>query len=84
MIKNRGALLPGFKADIIIYDLEELYFDRSRYDIAHDMPNGDWRRKSRSGGYSYIIVNGQVTHQNDKPNGNTPGEFVQVTRTLGK
>ncbi len=84
LIKNRGALLPSFKADIIIYDLEELYFDRSRYDIAHDMPNGDWRRKSRSGGYSYIIVNGQVTHQNDKPNGNTPGEFVQVTRTLGK
>ncbi|BFM14577.1 amidohydrolase family protein [Maricurvus nonylphenolicus] len=83
LIKDRGALLPGYKADIIIYGLEELHFDRERYEIAHDMPNGDWRRKSKSGGYSYIIVNGEVTHLNDKPTGKTPGEFVQVTRNRG-
>ena len=26
-IKDRGALLPGFWADVLIYDLDDLYFD---------------------------------------------------------
>ena len=78
-LRDRGALLPGFKADILIYDLEDLYFDMMRYDIVHDMPDGDWRRKGRAGGYEYILVNGEVTHRSDQPTGSTPGEFVQVT-----
>ena len=79
-LKDRGALLPGFNADILVYDLDDLYFDMSRYDIVHDMPDGDWRRKGRAGGYDYIMVNGQVTHRKDEPTGNTPGELVQVTK----
>lgn len=78
-IYDRGALLPGFWADILIYDLDELYFDQSRYEIVHDMPNGDWRRKGRAGGYDYIIVNGVVTHRRDRPTGATPGRLVRVT-----
>ena len=79
-LKDRGALLPGFRADILIYELDDLYFDMNRYDIVHDMPDGDWRRKGRAGGYDYILVNGQVTHRKDEPTGNTPGELVQVTK----
>ena len=77
-LKDRGALLPGFWADILIYDLDELYFDTHRYEIVHDMPNGDWRRKGRAGGYDHILVNGVVTHHRDKPTGATPGELVAV------
>lgn len=76
-ISDRGALLPGFWADILIYDLNELYFDTRRYEIVHDMPNGDWRRKGRAGGYDYILVNGEVTHRRDKPTGATSGQVVQ-------
>jgi len=83
-IKDRGALLPGFKADVLIYDLKNLYFDMEKYEIVHDMPNGDWRRKGRAGGYDYILVNGQITHRSDQPTGNTPGELVRVTRNLGQ
>jgi N-acyl-D-aspartate/D-glutamate deacylase len=78
-IRDRGALLPGFWADVLIYDLDELYFDTQRYEIVHDMPNGDWRRKGRAGGYEYILVNGVVTHRRDKPTGAAPGHLVRVS-----
>jgi N-acyl-D-amino-acid deacylase len=77
-IKDRGALLPGFWADVLIYDLDDLHFDTQRYEIVHDMPNGDWRRKGRAGGYEYILVNGVVTHRRDVPTGTTPGYLVRV------
>jgi len=77
-IKDRGALLPGFWADVLVYDLDALYFDTQRYEIVHDMPNGDWRRKGRAGGYEYILVNGVVTHRRDKPTGAAPGQLVRV------
>jgi N-acyl-D-amino-acid deacylase len=79
-VKDRGALLPGHWADILIYDLDELYFDTQRYEIVHDMPEGDWRRKGRAGGYAWILVNGVVTHERDRPSGATPGQLVRVTR----
>ena len=63
---------------MLIYDLNDLYFDLQRYEIVHDMPNGDWRRKGRAGGYQYILVNGVVTHRQDVPTGATPGQFVRV------
>ncbi|MFV8816657.1 N-acyl-D-amino-acid deacylase family protein [Haliea sp. E17] len=75
-IRDRGALLPGYWADILVYDLEALYFDTRRYEIVHDMPGGDWRRKGRAGGYEYILVNGQVTHRMDVPTGKTPGQLA--------
>lgn len=78
-IRNRGALLPGYKADILVYDLNKLHFDMTNYEIVHDMPNGDWRRQARAGGYDMILVNGVITHNDDEPNGATPGEFVSVT-----
>lgn len=77
-LKDRGALLPGYWADVLIYDLDDLYFDTDRYEIVHDMPNGDWRRKGRAGGYEYILVNGVVTHRRDVPTGAVPGHFVNA------
>ena len=78
---DRGALLPGYWADILVYDLDGLYFDTRRYEIVHDMPGGDWRRKGRAGGYDCILVNGIVTHRCDQPTGATPGRLLQVTRS---
>jgi N-acyl-D-aspartate/D-glutamate deacylase len=79
-IYDRGALLPGYWADVLVYDLDDLYFDRRRFQIVHDMPNGDWRRKGRAGGYEYILVNGVVTHHRDVPTGATPGKLVRVCK----
>ena len=79
-IRDRGAILPGFWADILIYDLDKLFVDRERMEIANDMPNGDWRRTVRAGGYSRILVNGVTTHVEGEPTGATPGQFVRVTQ----
>lgn len=79
-LQNRGAILPGYWADLLIYSVDELYFDTGRYRIVHDMPNGDWRRKGHAGGYQYIMVNGVVTHKQGQPTRATPGQLVRVTR----
>lgn len=75
-IKDRGALLPGFWADILIYDPDALYFDRSRFGIVHDLPGGDWRRLAHSGGYDRIFVNGVTTFQQDLYTHALPGRFL--------
>ena len=36
---DRVALPPGFGADVLVYDLDELYFDMTRYEVVHDMPD---------------------------------------------
>ena len=82
-IKDRGALLPGFWADVLIYDPGALHFDMARYEIVHDMPGGDWRRKGRAGGYAYVLVNGVVTHRGDSPTGATPGHLVRICPDRG-
>jgi len=76
-IERRGAILPGFWADLLIYDLDALYFDTTRYEIVHDMPGGDWRRRGRAGGYDYVLVNGVVTHRADRPTGTVPGHLLR-------
>ena len=83
-IHDRGALLPEFWADVRVYDLDELYFDMDRYQIVHDMPNGDWRRKARAGGYEYILVNGEITHKSDRSTGVTPGELLGITSRIAE
>lgn len=82
-LADRGAILPGFGADILIYRLGNLYLDTTRHDIVHDMPLGSWRRKPKSGGYDRILVNGVTTHLNDKPTGATPGRVLRITQDLG-
>ena len=73
----------GELTDVLIYDPAALYFDMERYDIVHDMPGGDWRRKGRAGGYDAILVNGVVTHRGGKPTGATPGRLLRVCGDRG-
>ena len=75
-IKDRGALLEGMAADILVYDLAELYFDQDRFDVVHDQPGGDWRRKARAGGYRQIFVNGVQTFERDQLLGTAPGIYL--------
>ena len=82
-LDDRGAVLPGFWADILVYDLGALYYDRSQMAIVHDMPGGDWRRVIRSGGYDRILVNGVTTHLSGKTTGAVPGQMPRITRNLG-
>lgn len=75
-IPGRGAILPGYWADLIVYDLEDLYVDYSKFDIVHDMPTGDWRRNARAGGYAHIFVNGVETFTGSRWTEATPGSVI--------
>jgi len=61
---DRGTLRRGNAADIVIYDYENLHSLPS--EVVHDLPGNEWRRVQRAEGYTYVLVNGQVTIDHDK------------------
>ena len=62
--QGRGVLVEGAPADIIVYDYQNLAVLPE--EIVHDLPGGEWRRIQRARGYRYILVNGEVTIQDDQ------------------
>jgi N-acyl-D-amino-acid deacylase len=77
-LKDRGAILEGMAADLVVYELDKLYVDRSFYQVVRDMPNEDWRRRINAGGYEYIIVNGQPTFHRDQRTGAHSGQVLSA------
>lgn len=76
-LHNRGTLEPGKAADILIYDFERLGYRRLKYEIVHDLPDGDWRRVSKPEGIERVLVNGITTFVNGTEcTGATPGRLV--------
>ncbi|MEE2663851.1 MAG: amidohydrolase family protein [Myxococcota bacterium] len=62
--QNRGVLREGATADIIVYDLEKLDYEFPTF--RHDLPGDEYRIASAGTGYRYVLVNGQVTIEDDK------------------
>ena len=73
--RDRGTLQEGAPADIVVYDYARLRV--LPQEIAHDLPGNEWRRVQRAEGYRYVLVNGQVTVQDDKTTGVTPGRLLR-------
>ncbi len=73
--RDRGTLQEGAPADIVVYDYARLRV--LPQEIAHDLPGNEWRRVQRAEGYRYVLVNGQVTVQDDKTTGMTPGRLLR-------
>lgn len=73
--EDRGVLRRGAPADILCYDFENLAICPA--EIAHDLPGGEWRRIQRASGYRYIMVNGQVTIENDLETHTNSGELLR-------
>jgi N-acyl-D-amino-acid deacylase len=63
--KNRGVLREGAAADIIVYDYEKLDYEFPTF--RHDLPGDEYRVASHGTGYLFVLVNGQVTIENDQP-----------------
>jgi N-acyl-D-aspartate/D-glutamate deacylase len=70
-LKDRGTLVEGNAADIIVYDHAELALEPE--EVAYDLPGGEWRRIVRARGYSYTFVNGVMTFDHGEATGATPG-----------
>jgi N-acyl-D-amino-acid deacylase len=73
---KRGTLQEGHAADIYVYDLDELGFDRSRLEVVHDLPDGDWRRVCRAEGIESVIVNGEPIFTRGECTSALPGRMI--------
>jgi N-acyl-D-amino-acid deacylase len=74
-LRDRGVLVEGAAADIIIYDYENLTLLDE--EVVEDLPGGEWRRVRRAEGYRYVLVNGTVTFVDGESTGATPGELLR-------
>lgn len=74
-LKDRGALVEGMAADIIIYDLAEL--GSLPQERLWDYPAGEWRLVQKAKGYERIIVNGTTTFIDGECTAATPGKLLR-------
>lgn len=73
---RRGALLPGWAADVMVYDLDELGYPDT-YEVHYDLPGGGLRRVTPARGIEAILVNGEVTFEaGSRCTGATPGQVL--------
>jgi N-acyl-D-aspartate/D-glutamate deacylase len=75
---GRGTLVEGAAADIVAYDFENL--SMTPVEVVHDLPGGEWRRVQRGLGYRYVLVNGEVTIEDDKETGAASGRLLRHAR----
>lgn len=73
--KDRGTLVEGAPADIIVYDYENLGITEP--ETAYDYPAGEWRLINRPIGMNYIMCNGVVTMDRGTPTGAHPGHLLR-------
>ncbi|MFC5746582.1 N-acyl-D-amino-acid deacylase family protein [Actinomadura rugatobispora] len=79
--KDRGTLIEGQAADIIVYDLAGLkQVPEGLFETRNDLPGGDWRRVRWAEGYHYTIVNGQITFKDGVATDAHPGKLLRHGR----
>jgi N-acyl-D-aspartate/D-glutamate deacylase len=79
--RNRGVLREGSAADVVVYDLKGLKVTPDWVGtIVNDFPGGEWRRVQYAEGYRAVIVNGQMTFDEGKCTGATPGKLLRGGR----
>jgi N-acyl-D-amino-acid deacylase len=77
--QDRGTITEGAPADVVVYDLERL--ECLPMEVAHDFPGGEWRRVQRARGYRFILVNGEVTIEEDRETGTHSGRLLRHGRS---
>jgi len=83
-LSDRGVLKEGFAADLYVYDLDSLGYDRDRYEIVHDLPDSDWRRVARARGVEWVVVNGTPIFRSGTDTGAYPGRMLGLGELRGR
>ena len=73
--RDRGTVRVGGPADVVVYDFERLEAKPS--EVAHDLPGGEWRRIQRASGYRWVVVNGEITIEDDKETATHSGRLLR-------
>jgi N-acyl-D-aspartate/D-glutamate deacylase len=76
--RDRGTLVEGAPADVVVYDYENLAVLPE--ELAEDLPGGEWRRIRKAKGYRFILVNGVLTFIDGESTGATPGRLLRHGR----
>lgn len=72
---RRGRLQPGFAADIAVFALDELHWDRPV--MTSDLPGGGSRLRRGPGGYRYTIIDGTIVQEGGEMTGRLPGTALR-------
>ena len=73
--QDRGALLPGMKADLNVIDLDALRIHPPQ--MVFDLPAAGRRLIQKVDGYRATVCAGALTFENGKPTGALPGKLVR-------
>mgnify|MGYP003987927023 CR=1 FL=1 len=73
--QDRGVIRNGSPADIVIYDPENLKV--LPMEVVHDLPGGEWRRIQKASGYQNVIINGEITIENDQQTNIHSGKLLR-------
>jgi N-acyl-D-aspartate/D-glutamate deacylase len=74
-LRDRGALLPGLKADLNVIDFENLSLTAP--EVRHDFPAGGRRLFQGATGYRATIVSGALVYENGEATGVLPGQLIR-------
>ena len=75
-MNDRGALLPGMKADINLIDYERLGLSTPQ--MVYDLPAGGRRLVQHASGYEATYVSGELVAERGKATGALPGRLVRA------
>ena len=75
---DRGIIREGCVADLIVYDYDKLGYNFPEF--VRDLPGDEYRLVSGGTGYRYVIVNGQVTIEDDKETHVHSGQLLRAGR----
>jgi len=63
---------------VLVYDFDKL--EVLPAEVAHDLPGNEWRRIQKAKGYRYVLINGEVTIENDEQTNVHSGELLRHGR----
>lgn len=72
---DRGVLRPGFKADVVVFDYDE---------ISEVLEYGDTVPTVFAKGIENVIVNGTLVVEEGKHNGQRPGQVLGLNQSAGR
>jgi N-acyl-D-aspartate/D-glutamate deacylase len=75
-LHDRGRLLPGFSADVVVFDPETVR--NGDVELRNDLPNDEYRLFAEAVGVDHVLVNGVEIVDHGKPTGSTPGTLISA------
>jgi N-acyl-D-aspartate/D-glutamate deacylase len=79
-LDDRGTVAIGAKADLTVFDLDELELLPEQ--LVDDVPGGGLRLRRDARGYRATIVNGVLTQEAGQPTGARPGGALRRSASV--